>query len=228
MNARTFRFIKLAALALLLGACAETRYDAYPEQDNPDGSVADLFQRKVEYEVTRAFYDDPPECIVVMPFLNEGEPLAESPIVEDSLERHLVTRVGKVIGRFRREAMTRDLAVDIAHEKDRKVFARSARCGFGLEAVPWRTGNTYAVFWSQERVGMDMRLVRLNDGAVVWRGRHVSARSEGGLPTSFFSAPVTLFSANRFASDDDVAPSMIDDVARRVLATLPDTRYAMK
>ena len=62
------------------------------------------------------------------------------------------------------------------------------------------------------------------NGAELWRAAHQASRSEGTLPLSPMSVPIGAFSAGRFHGDADVFPSMADDVARRIVASLPDTR----
>lgn len=230
MSSRTTIKTALIALALAagLGACANTQYTAYPDENTPDHDGSGPFGRSVEYELRRAFYDSPPECVVVLPFLQDGRPVPESPLVEDALERQMAVKVERVIGRVKRERMVRDMAVDLGHPGDRRTFAINSRCRYGLQAQPWNTGTTYLVFWSQTRVGLDMQLVRLEDDQVLWRGRHVASRSDGGVPTSPFSAPVSMFHANNLVQDSDVEPSLVDDAARRILATMPDARYAMR
>ena len=67
-------------------------------------------------------------------------------------------------------------------------------------------------------------MVRLADRSLLWRARHTGIRADGGLPTSFVSVAVHAALATRFAADQDVEPSLVDDVVRRLTATLPDMR----
>lgn len=67
-------------------------------------------------------------------------------------------------------------------------------------------------------------MVRVSDGHMLWRARHVASRSEGGLPLSPVSLVVETFASTQFSSDREVAASVVDDALRRVVATIPDAR----
>lgn len=233
MACRAPKFRQALALvaALALGGCTETRYVAYddkPRVKSEGEEVADLLDRKVEFRVDRSFYDRPPECVAVMPFMVNNKPTTDSSIIEEALERHLATRFTRVIGPAERNQLARRMVFDLANPGDYRSFAREARCPFVIASKPWQSSDTYALFWSQTRIGLDVTMIRAEDETVVWQARHVSSRSEGGLPLSFFAAPLNLLSANRFHNDADRRPSIADDTVRRMVATLPDLRTAMR
>lgn len=212
--------LSIAGLAAVLGACSQTRYAGYgkvPEEANP-------FSRTVEYEVTGAFYEDPPTCATVLPFAGDGPNDPRAPIVEESLARQLSARLTRVIGPRMRDRLVRDLAVDLGNPRDRKAFASGARCGAFVESKPWGGEGVFAVFWTQERIGIEVRMVRASDGEVLWRARHVATRSKGGLPLSPISAVYDLVTVGDFKTDRDLPYSLVDDATRRLVATIPDTR----
>ena len=66
-------------------------------------------------------------------------------------------------------------------------------------------------------------MIRSSDDVTLWKARHTASRSDGGLPLSPFSAPLSAFQAASLAGDDDVTPSMVEDVVRRLFATLPNS-----
>lgn len=207
-------------IAGFAAACSQTRYTRYDEaaeQTNP-------FDRQVEFELTRHFYDDPPRCVVVMPFLVDGKRHPKAEVIETALARHLSGKVERVMGPRARDRAARSLAVDLTTETGRSAFARSARCGFQLEAEPWGGESMYAVFWTQSRIGLQVQMTRVEDQTLIWRARHVAKRSEGGLPLSPLSAVYNLFTATEFRADGDVDLSLADDAARRICKTFPDTR----
>lgn len=208
------------ALAAMAGCSGPTRYTGYEgaaEQSNG-------FGRTVEFEVTGAFYQDPPACAVVMPFAGNGPNDPRAVIVEESLARQLSTRLAGVVGPRMRERWVRDLAVDLDNARDRKALARASGCRFFLESAPWGEGAVFALFWTQERVGVEVRLLRADDGALLWKARHVATRSEGGVPLSPLSAVYNILSVGDFKADGDVPVSLVDDATRRIAQTLPDTR----
>jgi len=204
----------------LLGACVNTEYvDWGAAPDEPP-----LGPRQVEYVLDTEFYRDPPFCAVVLPIRVNGRPVDFSDVIERTLARHLAGRLDRVIGPQERDHLERKLAVDLSDDRDRRIFARLQRCGHMVEAEPWRDGDTYALFWSEARIGLDVRMRRARDGFVVWRARHTATRTEGGLPTSFLSAAFNLFAAGSQHADPDVRLSVADDAVRRIVVSLPDTR----
>lgn len=208
------------ALGLVAGCSGPTRYTGYEAETNQ----SEAFGRSVEFEVSRAFYQDPPACAVVMPFAGTATNDPRTVIVEESLARQLSIHLSRVIGPRARERWVRDLAVDLANERDRKTLARASGCGFLLESAPWGEGAVFALFWTQERVGLEVRLLRARDGVLLWKARHVATRSEGGIPLSPLSAVYNILSVGDFKADGDVPVSLVDDATRRMVQTLPDTR----
>ena len=205
---------------LLTVACAQTSYGPYGKNSDPLNPL----ERSIEFEVTDAFYTDPPRCAVVLPFKGTGIGDARPEVVETSLARQLSVRLDRVVGPRERERLARDLAVSLAHESGRRQFARGARCPFLVEATPWGEGSVFAVVWTQERVGLEAHMIRARDGALIWKARHIATRSEGGLPLSPFSAVFNALTVGYFKSDADVPNSLIEDATRRIAETLPDTR----
>ena len=213
----------LAMLAMTaLAACAETRYVAYED----DEAIASLFSRSVAFKVAGAYYRDPPDCAVVMPFLADGRRPANAAIIENALARHLSAKVSSVVAAAERRRLARTLAVDLSRAQGRAALARAAGCGFLVEAAPWGGDGAYALVWTQARIGLEVRMIRARDDRVVWRARHAATRSKGGLPLSPFSAVTNVLTAARFNADGDVAFSMADDAVRRIFETLPSTRPA--
>jgi len=213
------RILLLLVTLGMLGACAQTRYTQYGKDD-----TSGLLDRNVGFEVTRAYFENPPRCAVIAPFEGAEKIGGRARIIEESLARQLSARIDRVIGPGRRDRMVRRFAVDLNHAGDRKSFARSARCEFIVQSRPWGSDSVFALFWTQERIGLDISMIRLRDGALVWRARHTATRSEGGLPLSPLSAIYNLATVGQFKSDGDLAFSLVDDATRRIVATLPDAR----
>ncbi|MBT3360161.1 MAG: hypothetical protein HN403_11100 [Rhodospirillales bacterium] len=213
------RTLLLVTALGMLGACAQTQYGQYGKDDE-----SGFLDRKVGFEVARTFYEDPPQGAVVAPFEGAEKIGGRARVIEESLARQLSARVDRVIGPGPRDRMVRSFAVDLSNPRDRKSFASSARCGYLVESRPWGGDSVFALFWTQERIGLDISMVRIIDGAVVWKARHIATRSEGGLPLSPFSAVYNLATVGQFKMDGDVAISLVDDATRRIVATLPDAR----
>ena len=93
-----------------------------------------------------------------------------------------------------------------------------------LQSLKSRLPNSTIFELAKTRGGRTVRGIRIGDGRELWKARHQGIRSDGGLPLSPVSAAVSSFEATRFHLDDDITASLTDDVVRRLIATLPDTR----
>ena len=78
--------------------------------------------------------------------------------------------------------------------------------------------------WSELRLGLEARLFRQRDGVELWKARHVARRSDGGLSFSPFGLVVNAYDANSFSSDGDIVVSVSEDLVRRIIASLPNTK----
>lgn len=207
----------LLAGALALSACVQITYAAYdgtPEQWSP-------FERKVHYRVDRAYYNDPPFCVVVTPSARAVDPVIAA-LVEAALARHLSQKVPRVVGPRMRDRFARQNAFDLDDGEDRRRFARQANCPAYLTWRLLHRGDDYAIVWAQRRIGLTLRLTRARDDTPLWRASHTALRWDGGLPLSPLSAAFAAAEAARLHQDQDVLPSLIDDVLRRMFVTLPE------
>lgn len=220
---------RLAAAAglLALAACNQVSYVDRGRTETvgkaqPDG---DAFARQVDYHLTRAFYETPPDCVMVLPAkLPKGADPKLGARIGDAVSRHLTGHLDRVIGVRKLRAQARRRAFDPAHPEDLGRLARALRCDSVMEVETAGVDSFYAVVWANISVGLSLTLKRARDGQVLWRGAHTAERMDGGLPVSFLGAGAGMVSAGRLAGDADAVPSMIDDSLRRTLASLPDMR----
>ncbi len=211
----------LAVVATLAGACAMTT--TYQSYDDPPADADDLLGRRIDYYADRALYTAPPDCVVVLPAEKDASARLAS-LVEPALARHLGGRFPRVIGPMERRRIARRLAVDLRDHGDRQHFARQTGCGAFVRWKVLDSADDYLLVWSRRRIGFEVAMFRGSDEKVLWKARHTGRRSDGTLPLSPLSLPFAAFEAGRFRSDDDILPSMIEDVARRIVVTLPDVR----
>ena len=216
------RIAVLLALALLPAACTTVRYQA--EGDQTQQAELQPFDRAVRYRVEREFYRTPPNCAVVLPLKTKLKDSRAARTIENAIGRQLSTRIDRVIVPGARDRIVRRIAVDPATADGRRRLADSTRCDTVIEAETAGIETTYALVWAEARFGLTVRMLRARDGALLWRASHTAQRSEGSLPLSLFSIPIGAFQAGKFKNDQDVFPSMVEDVARRIMASLPDMR----
>lgn len=215
--------IRILALCLcapvLLGACAETTYRGYDATDDP----APLVERRVQFHLSRAYYRAAPSCAALQ-FAPADAPPEIRRAISDAVERHLATRLPRVmgIGATRRAALR--LAVDLSHAGDLRAFGRGTGCEALVRIRLHGVSDDYFVVWSQRGVAVSLEMARSRDGGLLWKARHRAGRADGGLPFDVLSLPFTLARAARLKGDKEVFASIADDAVRRMMRTLPDLR----
>lgn len=171
----------------------------------------------------RAFFDDPPRCIIVLAGPTLGSVAAPAHIAA-ALARQLSGRVERVIHPKERRRRIRDLAVDLDHPDDARHFAAATKCEAFLRWKIYNGGHDNALVWSQKYLQIGAEITRARDGALLWQAHSSASRSSGDVPLSAFALPIGMLRAAAFQNDDDAVASLLDDLARRLLASLPDLR----
>ena len=205
---------------LVLAGCMATSYGPYTEAP----AESSFLERRVAFQVDRAFYKDPPSCATILP-LHRAPSARLAATIERALARHLSQRLPRVIGPPERRRRARRLAVDLSHPEDRRAFARAADCPAFVQGTLYQVSDDYAVVWARRGFGLQVTLTRAGDETVLWKARHLAMRADGGVPLSPVSAALAGFNAARFHADTDMEESLADDVVRRIAASLPDVRY---
>ena len=223
---RAFWLVAAAALgAGQLAGCAKTTYNAagHDAAAKPAEDIDLLIGREVTYRVERVIYTAMPRCAVVLAPTGKA-PAAIKRLAGPSIARYLRDRIPRVIGPVARRRLQTSHKVDFSHNGDRSHFARATRCDAYLTWRVVTVEDNYFLVWSERRLGLALALYRARDHKLLWRGAHTGRRSDGSLPLSPFSVPFAAYEATSFKGDNDVLPSMVDDVVRRIIVTLPDLR----
>ncbi|MDA1100559.1 MAG: hypothetical protein O2967_16400 [Proteobacteria bacterium] len=171
----------------------------------------------------RAYYDDPPQCVVVLPGPAQAGIVAGERIAA-ALARQLSSRVARVIHPRERRRLVRDMAVDLKHSADARHFAAAVDCPALLRWQVLGAGYDNALVWSQKHLSLGVEIIRARDGALLWQANATASRSSGDPPLSLFSLPIAILKVAEFHDNDDTLASLLDDLARRMLASLPDLR----
>jgi hypothetical protein len=205
-------------LAVLTGACLQTTYRDAGEPAGPPS----MLERRVTYRLAPAFWSAAPRCAAILSPVSARRSVRV--VVEQAVERHLATRFSRVIGgRALRQAEAR-LALDLGDAGDRRLFARRLDCAAVLEIRLREVSDDYAVLWARRAIGVALVLRRADDGALLWTATHTASRSDGGLPVSILSLPVSAARAAAVSGDSELFASIADDAVRRMVKTLPETR----
>jgi len=171
----------------------------------------------------RAYYDEPPQCVVVLPGPIQAGIVAGGRIAA-ALARQLSGRVARVIHPSELGRLVRAMAVDLNHPADVRHFAAATNCPALLRWQVLGSGHDNALVWSQKHLSLGAEIIRARDGALLWQATAVASRSSGDPPLSLFSLPIAILQAAAFQENDDTVASMLDDLARRMLGSLPDLR----
>jgi hypothetical protein len=219
MASRPFMLLLAIGVTASLGGCAQTTYTGMNEKD----PATPMLERRVAFQMNQTFFHSPPSCATVVS-KTAKVPVAIRRAVEESVERHLATKFQRAIGGAPARRIAARIAVDLSHAEDRRVFARQTKCEGIVEVRLDAVEDDYMVLWSNRAVGISLRLIRASDGKLLWQARHKAGRSDGGLPFSPLSLPVSIARAARVKGDPEIFHSIADDAVRRMMRTLPDTR----
>lgn len=207
-------------LATLLSGCATIEYSDYKKK----GEERPLFSRDVYFEVTNKFYQKPPDCVAFLPIKSRGHRLVNQ-YVEQSAARNFYGKVKTVIGPLKRSKIARHLALDLKRNQDRQIFSKKTACHHFIQPTLSSLDQSFVLFWSSKSLEIELVMHGVNEEEIFWRAAHSNKRSDGGFPTSPISVGTAIFKASQAHNDRETMPSMVDDALRRMMATLPDTRY---
>jgi hypothetical protein len=210
---------------MLVSACTEVSYVQHPRsQAVTTAKEDDTLTRQVDFHLGRAFYDTPPACVMVVPTEIKNVPRQLTQTIQETVARHLITRVDRIIDARRVVGEARTRIYDPANSADRQRLARALNCDTYAEIDTDGVDSVFALVWTDISVNIRLTLSRVRDGAIIWRGRHRARRSDGGMPLTLLGVGAGTFAAGRLAGDTDALPSMIDDSVRRMMVSLPDVR----
>ncbi len=217
------RTVLLSLCTFLIG-CSDTRYVDYGDKNSADQTIA----RTVEFEIRPAFYETPPDCVIVLkPRVEQGLQQFTLP-VEHAFSRYLSERIPRVIDGQMRDAVAKQLAFDLSQKSDLEQFSNKTKCSTVLASRIVGPGHTFLLVWSRIQIGIEGQLIRLSDGAILWRARHLVGRSDGGISISPIGMAVDAVSSASLVNDKDVSVSIADDGVRRLMQSLPMLHSAPK
>jgi hypothetical protein len=202
-------------VASQLGACAATTYAPYDQKD----AAQPLFERRVYAHVAPELASRPLRCVMVTPGERDGDG-ALMAAVAASLRRQLADHFERVIAAEESARAAGRWAYDTDSDPDLRRMAERLDCD---SALRWRVldgAERFALVWADRRVGLEVELLRAGDGLVLWQASHVGVRWAGGAPLSWLALPVAVAQAAQLHQDRDGIASLVDDVVRRVTATL--------
>ena len=189
------------------------------ESINPEGSEYQKTRISLNgvnhFSVTNTSHSGIPNCIAILPFTSEGD-------VPDGLLNSLRESVaGKISPLDFRDIELRvvdALLSQNAYETSR--LSEDLNCDGLLYGEVTSHNRVYVGMFSHLSITAKLRLVNARHDETAWMSKQTSGRNGGGLPFSISGAITGALSAIINASDDTQL-SVIDDLSRSLVATLP-------
>jgi hypothetical protein len=206
----------LASPLAASGASAKVVQTPSQAQPQTDG-------QKLIYSLSQDFDRDPPACAVVVPadIVSKNSVLAADVALAVGL--HLAGKLDRVIGTRELNRILRKQNLDLDHPGDARAFAWKTRCRAILTWKLTSASETFLMAYGARQIGLELILKRIGKTDVLWQARHTTSRSGGGLPLSPVGLVLDSVRTGQFMNDQDMLPSMINDVVRRLFTTLPDS-----
>ena len=213
----TARLPPLLALALLSG-CA-TRYVA-GDVDKPgsgDG-IGDV----VAFETSADFNAKPPLCLAVMPLSLAKPEFGPAEDVRKAIHAHLAPSGIALVPLQKIDALidkSRDEAQNL------QAVSKGGGCDTLLTGELTERSSRFWGVYSDVRLGASLRMTRVSTGQVIWRGKHTAVVRGGGMPMDVISAIGGAVAAGANVREEQLTRTT-HDVARRLVAAIPNLKYA--
>ncbi len=224
------RGIATIALALALGlgatlsACANTVY----QDSTRESTVVLPWQNRVVFHVAKAYLRHPPDCIAIMPLAAKTPAMstitkADAARLRLALFGHLAPQAKRIVKPSRVDHVLAELPP--AAPDRPAALGRRLECDSVMTGTVTAYGKEFFGIYSRVVVGVRLTLRRTGDGALLWKG-HTTAVSNGGdIPISPIGVAMGIVDAVDNMRQEELL-RLGDDVARRLVATIPDNRVA--
>ena len=179
---------------------------------------------EVAFQVHDTYTAAPPDCIAILP-LTVKEPSQPKATPEDaarvrlSLYAHLAAQSKRTIKLERVDHVLAEV------KGDRKLLAEQIHCSAVIEGEVSEYGTMFLGLYSRVAVGADLRLIRGTDGALLWEGHHTASSNGGSLPLDPVGVAMGVVDAASNVRDEQIF-RVTDDLARRLVSTIPDNQVA--
>lgn len=222
------RLVFLWALSGGLLGCATPSYVDKGKGENS----SELNFSEVVFQVHDGYNSNPPDCVAVLPFRTpkegisqaEGVTLDQTESIRRAFYAHLspqgkrdveIPRVNFVLGQ-----------IPEADKNDLGVVGERLGCDALVVGEVTEYGSAYFGVYSKVAVGADLKMIRARDGSLLWEGMHVASSHGGEIPFSPVGLAMGLIKASLNLEEEQLF-RVIDDLARRLVTTIPDNRMAV-
>lgn len=210
-------------LAALAAGCGGPAY-----VDKADGRAdPGELRPDVVFHVHDAYRQAPPPCVALLPFEGPAEGNAVTPDKVESVRRavyaHLAPQGKRDIELVRVEFVLGKLAPE--QRSDLALVGERLGCGALIRGRVTELGSQYYGVYSRVGIGAELTMVRTADAALLWEGSHIAVSHGGSLPLSPVGLAMGILEAARNVEEEQMLRG-IDDLARRLVATIPDDAIA--
>ena len=209
----------LAAIICLAAPLTACSTPTYVDRSSDATSLPSVFN-VVEFEINDAFWETPPDCLLVMPFAIAP---SVAPHIEEQDAQAIRAAVYAHLSKQSRRLIRPDHVDQALADTGEPVTSHSAetRCGYAIEGTITEYGSTFLGVYSSVSAGAALLIVRTHDDVVLWRGSHIATIRGGGLPFG----PIGILT-NLVAAIDNVQSEqelrVTEDLARRLVSTIPE------
>ena len=219
--------IFLALSGVLLGCSTPTYIDKGKQETGSAVNFSD-----VVFQVHDSYNNDPPNCIAVLPFKTpkDGESKAEGITLDqtESIRRAFYAHLSPQ-GKRDVEIPRVDFVLGQMSEADKnnlRVVGERLGCDALVIGEVTEYGSSFFGIYSKVAVGADLKMFRAKDGGLLWEGKHIAASHGGEIPFSPIGVAMGLIKASLNMEEEQLF-GVIDNLARRLVTTIPDNRMAV-
>ncbi len=219
----------VSILALILAACTSPSY--VDKMDKKGDATANPFS-KVVFHVYDTYNENPPECVAVMPLgTPKGTASKDAKITFDqaSAVRRAVYAQLSPQGKRDVEIPRVDFVLKQMSKADRDnitQLGKKLNCDAVITGEVTEYGSSYFGIYSKVAVGADLKMVRVGNGRILWEASHVAESQGGSIPLSPVGLAMGIIDAATNVDEEHLL-RVIDDLARRLVSTIPDNRIAV-
>ena len=200
---------RLVLLLLALTGCSRPHY-----VDEGAGDATALVGQNVNFQVFEAYKTAPPDCVAILPLAADS--LEQGQLVRQSLFAHLATQSKRGVRLERVDHEAGQTAGNVA------ALGQRLHCGAFIQGKVTEYGGDFLLLYSRVAVGVDLQMIRASDGTILWSGRHVAVSYGGTVPLDLVGVGMSVADAVGNLTNDEQVLRLTDDVARRLVSTIPD------
>ncbi len=227
MTFRSHRAVCFLSLATILAGCASP---SYVDKGKADSSSSSNPFNSVVFQVHDAYKNSPPDCVAILPFetsskdSDEGISVDQTESVRRAFYAHLAPQGKRDIELPRINFVLSK--IDDADRSNLKVVGEKLNCTSLVRGQVTEYGSNFYGVYSKVAVGADLKLLRATDGKILWEGSHVAQSHGGSVPLSPIGLAMGIYDASNNVREEQIY-RIIDDLARRLVSTIPDDRVAV-